>query len=326
MNLVRHSPQIQRLPVAMQLRGQELWLPISKPAQLFLLLVVSSHSSASSIFGPWCSVCCGEAAARAHQEQSRGSWTFLFTQQDPVPAGVLLQEELASTFNGCCTGRGVKNLVFLFSWLLDTSAPGNDADLWSPFLEPPPEGSRKQLLCASHWLLWEEQEEAEPPPATIPHAGRHLSQPFGSLPSSEISPPVTQALGSSLPIIPCSCMCLLTATSPGQGLCWVGRALAIGPPLSTQPMELCCKRKPPQSWSDGGKKDISKCLPTRYDNIRISHWDLELQHPQANKGAVNPFTLSYRLTTACELSKLVNSSDQTYLSADVVNNCWATAI
>lgn len=47
--------------------------------------------------------------------------------------------------------------------------------------------------------------------------------------------------------------------------------------------------------------------------------------PVKQRQFVNLFVPSDRVTTACELPKLVNSSGQTCLSANVVNNCWATA-
>lgn len=153
-----------------------------------------------------------------------------------------------------------------------------------------PHNSGRQLLCAAHWLLREGQGEVESPPAATPCAQRHLSQPsqLRDIPTSDTGcGRLTAHHPMQLHVPPQS-------YQPGQGLCWVGRALAIGSPLPTQPTELCCKRKPPQSRSDGGKKDISKCLPTWYDNICTSHWDLELPHLQANKGAVNPFSPSHR--------------------------------
>ena len=88
----------------------------------------SCPSAAGMLYHRPCA-CCGEAAARAHQEWPPWSWTSLLMWQDPVPAGALLQEALAPTPNGCCVQRGMKNLIFHWKWLVDLSASSSDTDL-----------------------------------------------------------------------------------------------------------------------------------------------------------------------------------------------------
>lgn len=173
-----------------------------------------------------------------------------------------------------------------------------------------PTSTRTDLVAQVGWcILW-----AISQPQSLEAELRAQLWADVAVPGSDMSPPVPQALGSSVPIahsVP------FPAPAHGSPVGFSHRLISLNPMETPRPQ---C------DWEEKGHFWTSEPVewPAVY-NICISHWDLELECPQPNQGAVDAFTPLYRVVTACGLSKLVNSSDQTGLSANIVNNCWAIA-
>lgn len=138
-------------------------------------------------------------------------------------------------------------------------------------------------------------------------------------PGSDMSPPVTQAAGTRCPL-PHMPGVPSPATSPRQAQAWVGWGrLQPAAHLSQSHEPICWWNH--QSVTEGKRAFLNVCPHSMISSLQhLYFWDLELE---SNQGALDPFTPLYRVVTACELSKLVNSTDQMWLSANRVDSCWA---